>query len=128
MALVLAAPVFSVGETVTTKDSITIKWQQGSEYTDYFLVYGRRIMTARRDLPTGNFTLLMNSTSNTYTATSLASGATYEFSIHAVTADGISTNHATFTFQTTSVAENQEFPPGGTAARRHSISPYPLPC
>jgi len=116
--------VFNVAQTVTTRDSITIRWSKGSDYTAYFNVYGRRIATSRRDLSVGNYTLLMSGNATSYTATGLASGATYEFNIHAMTADNSSSSQALFTFQTASVAENSnELPPGGTpcANGRHGV-------
>ena len=110
-----AAPVFDVSKTVTTRDSITIRWNPGSAYTDYFLVYGRRLVIARRDIPTGDFSLLAsgNLTFTSYTATNLAPGSSYEFRLVGMTADNSSSSEATFTFQTASVAENAELPPGG---------------
>jgi len=108
------APKFNVANTVTTKDSITIFWEKGSALTASFLVYGRRLALSRRDIGTGNYTLLLNSTATSYKAEGLASGATYEFSVHAVTADGVANNQASFTFQTLSVADNQALPDGGT--------------
>ena len=113
------AAVFSVADTITTRDSISFKWSRGSDFVAYFLVYGRRILNTRRDIAPGNFTLLANTTYTNFTATSLASGATYEFNIQsvAVNADGDTSvnNEAFFTFQTASVSENaNELPPGGT--------------
>jgi len=108
-----------VGKTVTTRDSISIRWNPGSEYTAYFLVYGRRLTVARRDISTGDFSLLTSGNLTSYTATNLAPGASYEFRLVGVTADNSSNSEATFTFQTASVAENaNELPPGGTLRGR----------
>lgn len=78
-------------------------------------MYGRRLTIARRDIASGDFSLLTSGNLTSYTATNLASGASYEFRLVGVTADNSSNSEATFTFQTASVAENaNELPPGGT--------------
>ena len=106
--------MFNVASTIVTVDSVQFSWSAGSSLTASYLVYGERA-TNSRDLLVGNWTLLANSTATTFKATNLASGAFYIFDVHALMANGADGNQAEYTFQTTSVANEQStLPPGGT--------------
>ena len=111
---VFAAPVFDVAATVITSDSIKIGWSPGSSLTTSYYVYGRRTINSR-DLPTGSYVLLQNSTATTCQVNNLASGSFYTFSVHAVTSAWVDGNQAVFTFQTTALSGQEgTLAPGGT--------------
>jgi hypothetical protein len=111
-----AAPVFNVANTVITTDSITLRWSPGSAFTVSYLVYGRRAINSR-DLAAGSYTLLQTGPATSCAVTNLASGTFYTFRVHAITAAGIDSNQAEFTFQTAAIAGGAgTLPPGGTPA------------
>ena len=107
------APVFNLAATVATVDSIKFTWAPGSSLTASYLIYVKRV-TNTRDYSASNFTLLANTTSTSFTASSLASGTFYTFLVSAVTATGEVNNQVQFTFQTQAAAGQGQLPEGCT--------------
>lgn len=103
-----------------TTTSIKFSWHAGSVLTASYDVYGSKASSGR-DLAVGNWTILQSSNDTSYTATDLASGTTYIFSVHSLNANGNDLNHVEYSFQTQALAGQGQLPPGCACALRPTV-------